>query len=100
MKNRQTIPEEAFYQAAGPTQVQRTATAIPTVVNGFVVAITVTDGGTGYSFPPTVTISGGGGTGATATAMVLNGSVDKVIVGNAGSGYSATPTVVVAAPTP
>ena len=45
----------------GSAQAQRTATAIPTVVNGFVVSVTVTDGGSGYTTPPAVTISGGGG---------------------------------------
>ena len=79
-------------------QAQRTATATPTVVNGFLVAITVTDGGAGYTNAPGVTISGGGGSGATATATVLNGAVDKVIVGNAGNGYTGTPSVVIAPP--
>jgi hypothetical protein len=79
-------------------QAQRTATAIPTVVNGFVVAITVTDGGAGYTNVPAVNISGGGGSGANATATVLNGAVDKVIVKNAGSGYSGTPVVAIAPP--
>lgn len=80
------------------TFAQRTATAVPTVVNGFVVAITVTDGGTGYTTPPTVTIAGGGGTGASATATVLNGAVDRVIVGNAGVGYTGNPAVTIAGP--
>jgi len=87
-----------FYRLRRSAQVQRTATAVPTVVNGFVVAITVTDGGAGYTSPPVVTISGGGGSGAVAVATVLNGAVDKVIVENAGSGYTSTPTVVVADP--
>lgn len=77
---------------------QRTATAVPTVVNGFVVAITVTDGGSGYATPPAITITGGNGTGASATATVLNGAVDKVIVGNAGSGYTGSPAVTIAPP--
>jgi 4-hydroxybenzoate polyprenyltransferase len=59
-------------------QAQRTATAIATVINGFVVAITITDGGAGYTEPPTVTLSGGGGSGATATALVSNGAVSLV----------------------
>jgi hypothetical protein len=35
-------------------QAQRTATATATVSNGLVVAVTVTDGGAGYTEPPTV----------------------------------------------
>lgn len=76
----------------------RTATGIPTVVNGFVVSITVTDGGFGYTNPPTVTISGGGGSGATAEATLLNGSVNQIIVENAGHGYTNSPTVVISGP--
>ena len=46
---------------------QRTATAIATVVNGFVVAITVTEAGSEYVEPPTVILSGGGGSGSAPT---------------------------------
>ena len=79
-------------------QAQRTATATPTVVSGFVVTITVTDGGSGYTNAPLVTISGGGGSGAVAIATVLNGAVDKVIVKNAGGDYTGNPIVSIAAP--
>ena len=51
--------------------------------------ITVTNGGSGYSTPPTVTISGGSGTGATAHAVVTNGSVTSVVLDNPGTGYQA-----------
>ncbi len=83
---------------SGSAQAQRTATASPTVVNGFVVAVAVIDGGSGYTTPPFVTISGGGGVGATATAALLNGAVDNITVASAGSGYSSTPAVIVDAP--
>ena len=49
--------------------------------------ITVTNGGSGYGVAPTVTISGGSGTGATAHAVVQNGSVIQVILDNPGHGY-------------
>ena len=58
----------------------------------------MTDGGAGYTTPPSVTINGGNGSGASATATVLNGVVDKVIVGNAGNGYTGSPVVTIAAP--
>ncbi len=93
-----TADQSLFYRAAAPGQARRTATAIPTLVNGFLVAITVTDGGAGYTTPPAVAITGGGGSGATATATVLHGVVDKIIVANAGNGYTGTPAVVIAAP--
>ncbi|MSU61905.1 MAG: LamG domain-containing protein [Pedosphaera sp.] len=80
-------------------QAQRAATATPTVVNGFVIAITVTDGGAGYTDSPKVHILEGGGTGAVAIATVVNGAVNKVIVQNAGSGYTVgTPTVTIDLP--
>jgi Divergent InlB B-repeat domain len=88
------------YKAIEVAPIQRTATALPTVVNGFVVAVTVTDGGDGYTTAPQVMITGGGGTGAAATAIVLEGKVDRVIVVNAGSGYTETPTVLIAPPGP
>ena len=59
-------------------------------------AILVTNGGTGYTSNPAVTITGGGGSGATATA-----AVGKVITGIAlpstgsGSGYTAAPAVAI-----
>jgi formylglycine-generating enzyme required for sulfatase activity len=77
-------------------QAQRTATAIATVMNGFVVEITVTDGGSGYLVPPAVTITGGGGSGATAASTITNGAVSRVTVLTTGSGYTSTPSVVIA----
>ncbi|MFO0966752.1 MAG: PKD domain-containing protein, partial [Gemmataceae bacterium] len=53
--------------------------------------INVTSGGSGYSAPPTVTFSGGGGTGATATA-VLGKGVASITVTNGGS-YATAPAV-------
>ena len=81
-------------------QAQRTATASATVMSGFVVDITVTDGGAGYYVPPTVTITGGGGSGATAEATVTHGAVSSVTVLTTGSGYISTPSVVIDPPPP
>lgn len=63
------------------------------VQNG-VTAITMGNGGTGYTSAPAVSFTGGGGTGATATATVVGGVVTKVTVTNPGSGYTTAPTVV------
>ena len=60
-------------------------------MSGFVVDITVTDGGTGYSDPPAVTINGGGGSGATAVATVSNSVVSRITVLTTGGGYTSTP---------
>ncbi|HUA65817.1 MAG TPA: tail fiber domain-containing protein [Alphaproteobacteria bacterium] len=67
-------------------------------VNGSITAINVTDGGSGYTAAPAVTISGGGGSGATAAASISGGAVTQITVTHGGSGYSSTPTVTVAPP--
>ena len=59
-----------------------------------VAGITVTSGGTGYSSVPTVTITGGGGTGATALARRSSGGVvTSVRLITRGSGYTSNPNV-------
>ena len=75
-----------------------TATAVATITAGFVTAITVTSGGSGYTSEPAVTLTGGGGSGATAKAILSGDKVALTLVLTAGSGYSTAPTVVVEAP--
>lgn len=54
--------------------------------------ITVTAGGTGYTSEPTVTLTGGGGTGATAIASIdAGGAVSSVTITNPGSSYTGIP---------
>jgi hypothetical protein len=57
--------------------------------------IFVTSRGTGYANTTdvTVTITGGGGTGATAVANVVSNTVNSVYITNAGSGYTTSPTI-------
>lgn len=60
--------------------------------------ITVTNGGSGYSptSPPSVTISGGSGSGATAVAVVDNaGNIVAIDLTAPGHGYQATDTLTV-----
>ena len=69
-------------------------TVAPTVaLAGSVELITVGSGGSGYTSAPTVTITGGGGTGATAVAVLDGGEVAEINIVNHGSGYTSTPTV-------
>ena len=57
--------------------------------------VTVTNGGTGYTSAPDVTISGGGLTGATAVSRVnAAGVVSSIDITNAGGTPTAAPTVV------
>jgi hypothetical protein len=62
---------------------------------GVLVSIAVTAGGSGYTSAPTVSFTGGGGTGAAATAVIdpQTGKVIAVIVTNNGSGYTSAPAV-------
>ncbi|MDN3809638.1 hypothetical protein ACVZIW_06575 [Klebsiella aerogenes] len=59
-------------------------------------SIAVTSGGSGYTSAPTVTISGGGGSGALATATVSGGAVTKISVLYKGFGYTSAPTIAIA----
>jgi len=60
--------------------------------------INVTDGGSGYTSPPTVTIAAPGtawGIQATAVATIKNGIVDEIELVSSGRGYTSTPTITV-----
>ena len=60
--------------------------------------MTVTNGGAGYSSPPSVTITGGGGVNAAAAATVSGGVVTGVTITDGGSGYTSAPTVAFGGP--
>src|SRR5436853_267143 len=51
----------------------------------------------GYSSAPTITLTGGGGTGATASAVIGSGSIIEIVPVNPGHGYTSAPTVTIAA---
>lgn len=57
--------------------------------------INLISGGYGYSDPPTVIITGGGGSGATASAELLDGVVVNIVLNTRGSGYTSVPTVTI-----
>lgn len=54
---------------------------------GLAPQVTITNSGSGYSSPPTITFFGGQGSGAIATATVTAGAVTAVQIINSGSGY-------------
>ena len=56
--------------------------------------VTITNGGSNYS-NPTITVSGGSGSGATFSATVLFGIITSITVTNPGHGYLATDTLTV-----
>ncbi len=57
--------------------------------------LSITAAGTGFTAAPTVTISGGGGSGATAVATATTSGVTTLTITNPGSGYTGTPTVTI-----
>ena len=65
-------------------------------VDGIVTGINVTNGGTGYTTQPIVSITGGGASNnsqATATAQITGGVVTGISVTGGGTGYTSVPTV-------
>ena len=65
----------------------------PFDVVGRLQSITVDAGGSGYTSAPTVTLSGGGGSGAKAVATVSGGAVTSVEFTQRGHGYTSAPSV-------
>ena len=78
---------------------KRFAAATTTVANGEVTAITVINGGSGYTLGPAVTISAPpSGNTATATATVSGGFLTAITITSGGSGYTTAPTISIAPP--
>jgi len=57
--------------------------------------VNLISGGYGYSDPPAITISGGGGTGAVAVPTIADGVIVSIDMVNRGRGYTSTPTVTI-----
>ncbi len=70
------------------------ASATRNATSEAITALTIQDGGAGYTVAPTVTIVGGNGAGAAATAVVTNGVVTAINVTNGGSDYGVAPTLI------
>lgn len=74
------------------------AAATAAITGDAVSSFTITDGGEHYksALPPTVTITGGGGSGATGTAVVsATGIVTGITVTAGGTGYTSAPSVAI-----
>lgn len=103
-----TLTSSSDYTKITASVLPTTATANAKVSGGAVSEIYLTYQGAGYVNAPTVTISGGGGTGATATAILnSDGTINSIKVDSGGSGFTSAPTVTienppdyVASPTP
>lgn len=62
--------------------------------SGAVANLNIVGAGSGYTAAPTVTFTGGGGTGVTATASITSGTVSALTITANGTGFTAAPTVV------
>lgn len=69
-----------------------TVTLIPTAG---VVGYTITDAGSGYAAPPSITISGQSGLAATAIAEISGGSVSSISAVTPGFNYRGAPAVAI-----
>jgi hypothetical protein len=61
--------------------------------SSYVTFVVLTAGGSGYTSAPSVSFSGGGGSGATANAFITNGAVIGFRMLSLGSGYTSAPSV-------
>ena len=65
---------------------------------GYISAVALIQGGSGYTETPTVAFSGGGGSSAAATATISGGAVTAIAVTNNGSSYETAPTISIDVP--
>ncbi|MXW02517.1 MAG: S8 family serine peptidase [Holophagales bacterium] len=87
-----TFDDPSSFGNRSGSMVRGATAAADVAISSGGLSVTVTNGGTGYTSAPTVTISGGGGSGAAAEAL-MGGGVTGVTVTNAGSGYTRGPLV-------
>lgn len=64
-----------------------------TDIPGTLKTLTLTAPGSSYETDPTVSFSGGGGTGAAATATTDGSAITTITITNPGRGYTTAPTV-------
>ncbi|WP_299718063.1 hypothetical protein [uncultured Tateyamaria sp.] len=76
------------------TQIRATAEASLTADG--VGSLALINPGSSYVVPPTITLTGGGGTGAAAVAELHDGAVSAITVLSAGTGYTSAPKVEIA----
>ncbi len=91
------VPEKAYPAtnggSANDNYLRIQDTSLTSWVGGGIGSLTLLNGGLNYASAPTVTFTGGGGTGATASVAFSGATVNSVTVTNSGIGYSTPPTV-------
>lgn len=73
------VPQRNGYFVWDGTALYQAGTIAPVV--------TITNSGLNYTSQPTITLSGGSGSGATFTAQIVGQSIQNITVVNPGSGY-------------
>ena len=102
-ENRSSLHYQALVYQQNPLAVFPTqAAATCTVADGVIVSVTVTNGGSGYLYPPNITTSGGGGGGGAAFFAQLGsgGQITSISVLSGGKGWSSSspPAITIEAP--
>ncbi|MFA5262353.1 MAG: hypothetical protein WC378_00910 [Opitutaceae bacterium] len=84
-----------FYGVNGESGTGGTgyATLSGTKSTGSIYSVTLTNPGSGYTSAPTVSFSGGGGSGVVYTAALAGLTVTSLTLTNPGSGYTSQPTI-------
>src|SRR5208282_5512193 len=74
-----------------------TGAAGTVIINSSVTFVSVTNGGSGYTYAA-ISFSGGGGSGAAADAVInpTSGSITSISITNPGAGYTSAPTAALA----
>src|SRR5215475_4899404 len=65
------------------------------IPSGIVIGATITDGGSGYTSAPAVTINSSTGTGAQLSATIAQGVVNHITVSSSGQNYQPTHTITI-----
>ena len=100
-QDRIIVPQEAYNSAynetmpADATQWVQQYDWTKSFFNGPLSGLTLTAGGTGYTAPLSVNITGGGGTGATASATATAGVITGLTLLTPGTGYTSAPAVAI-----
>lgn len=62
---------------------------------GGLASVQLTSEGSGYTAPPSVSVAGGGGTGASIVAYMAGSRVRDLAIVNAGTGYTSDPVITI-----
>jgi|TARA_B110000467_G_scaffold31927_1_gene28838 hypothetical protein len=85
------IPIETLSSDDGTTHFDVQSAA----VDGAIDHIDVIEVGSGYTAKPTITFTGGGGSGAVGTAVISSGVISGITINNGGTSYTTPPQITI-----